>query len=326
MSRGVRRRVAAAAVAAALMTGGAAGAASGAVMDDPVFAFDTPSVTVEYGQYWYVQATAHNAPGPMFWQATEATLTGAPSGYAADFGSYKVDEQTVVAYINPQLGTRPLTPGTYTTSITIGDQEGGGALRVTTAPGTLTVQPAPLGIDLKIGPDPSNAANAIVSARFTGAFVDNYFSSADPQSGLSPAGAWAITVTDADGQTVHEFSQDREAGDDVLAVSSYWSDVPPGDYSANATFTPTGDSAENFTVTQPAPAAFASAAAPGGTSTATPAPPTAPESESVGMTLPAWIPVVAGVLTAGLIALMVVQIVRLRRIGRTPSVTGEVAA
>ncbi|MEO5921908.1 MAG: hypothetical protein ABIQ01_12275 [Pseudolysinimonas sp.] len=312
MSRRVRLRLAVG-LTAVLMGGGAAGAAHASQADDPTITFDTASQTVQYGQYWYFQATAQPAPGPDFWQAVEAAITPAPSGYAVEFSSYKVDEQTVAAYVSPQPGARPLPPGTYTTTVTLGDQSGGGVRRITTPPASLTIEPAPLGVDLRIGPDPSNPANAIVSARFTGEFVDNYFSSTDPTAGLTPAGAWKLSVSDADGQVVHELSQNREAGDDVLGVSSYWSDVPPGSYTATATFTPSGASAQNFVITQPAPATFAPAPQPGTTSTAAPAPPAPPASEDAGLTLPGWIPILAGVLTAGLLALMIVQIVRLRR-------------
>lgn len=324
MSRGLRWRIAAVVLLAAGMSWGGA-AAEAAMADDPTFNFDSPTLNITYGQGWYFQATANNAPGPSFWEAVDAELLGAPAGYSTEFGSFKVDELTVVATIYSTGGQRPLAPGSYTATITLGEQEGLGAGRVTTAPATLNVAPAPLGIDLRIGADPSNAANAIVAASFTGDFVQAYFTSEDPESGLSPAGTWTITVSDADGNAVHEFTSTREAGDDVLAVSSYWSDVPPGAYTARATFTPSGESAENFTITQPSPVNFAAAQPPGAVSTAPPAPPTAPESESGGMTLPIWIPVVVGAVTAGLIALTVVQIIRLRRSGRLPSATKEVA-
>ncbi|MGE3448610.1 MAG: hypothetical protein AB7H92_13640, partial [Microbacteriaceae bacterium] len=48
----------------------------------------------------------------------------------------------------------------------------------------------------------------------------------------------------------------------------------------------------------------------------TPAPPAPPPaSAAAGLTLPVWIPLIAGILSAGLLALLVVQNVRLRRVG-----------
>jgi hypothetical protein len=316
MSRRVGLRVAVIALVAAAMTGGAAGAAYGAATDtDPQFTFDSTSLTIEYGQGWYLQATARAADSPEMWQATAGTVAGAPSGYAPIWSSFEVDSTTVIAYLAPADGARPLPAGTYSGTLELKINAGAGPDTATTPPATLTVTPAALGIDLKVGSDPSNPANAIVSARLTGDFADNYIPSSEPTAGLSPAGTWTISISDADGEVAHEFTANRSAGDDVLGVSSYWSDVPPGVYTARATFTLSGESAENFTVTQPSPLTFSPTPQPGATSTATAAPPAPPAAPDSGLTLPGWIPIAAGILTAGLIALAVVQIVRLRKAG-----------
>jgi len=293
------------------MTGGAASAAQAAKLDDPTFAFDTPTQSIEYGEYFSFSATAHNAPGPSFWKAVDGSITGAPAGFEVYWGSYKVDEQTVAAYLDsPEV----LPPGTYSVSITLGDQEGAGAQRVTTSPGTLTVVPAPLIVALAVGADPSNPVNAIVSAQLTGA----YFSTGEGvgRGGQSPAGTWDIVVVDQNGEIVHEFSQPREAGSVVTGVSTYWPDVPPGEYTVRGSFTPSGASVTNFSITQAQPATYAPAPAPGATSTASPAPPAPEPTGSVGLTLPGWIPIVAGVLSAGLLAMLIVQIVRITRLRR----------
>jgi hypothetical protein len=177
-------------------------------------------------------------------------------------------------------------------------------------------------MDLAVNADPSNTANTIISAELVGAFRDNFFTTSFAEGPLTPAGTWNIRVTDENGAVVHEVSADRTDTDDNLGISSYWAGVAPGRYTVRGTFTPTGASGQNFSVTQPSEVAYTAAPAPGATSTAAPAPPAPPASgEQAGSSLPAWIPLVAGILSTGLLALLIVQIVRLRRLS-----TGPVAA
>jgi len=59
-------------------------------------------------------------------------------------------------------------------------------------------------------------------------FLDSFFTTTDPTAPLTPAGTWKITASDADGNVAHEFTSARTEQDDVMGVSTYWSDVPPG--------------------------------------------------------------------------------------------------
>jgi hypothetical protein len=299
-----------------LISGAAAGSASAAKFEPPyTIAFTSSAYTYEYGQYWFLEAHSPEANAALAPMTAEATLTGAPSGYAPTVGAYPVDSSSHNAYVSPSSSSRPLPAGAYTATISIRAFGGAGEPATTPTPANLTITPAALGITLQVAADPSNPANVIISSRFTGPFVDSVFTTADPLAPLTPEGTWRIVVEDAEGQPAFEFSADRSDADDVLAVSTYWSDVPPGAYTARAAFTPTGASADNFAIGDATPVTYTAAAAPGSGSTAPPAPPAPPATEQAGMTLPLWIPIVAGVVTAGLLALMIVQIVRLRRAG-----------
>jgi hypothetical protein len=315
--RGRILSISAVTAAVLLFSGAAAGSAGAAKLDPPyTLAFATTAYTFEYGQYWFLEAHSPEGNSLAFGNFTaEGTLSGTPSGYTPTVGAYSPDISTTNAYMTPSTTARPLPPGDYEATLSIRAFDGAGEPATTPTPAHLTITPAALGITLQVVADPSNPANAIIAARFTGAFVDTFFSTSDPAAPLSPAGTWRILVEDADGEIAHEFSADRADDDDILAVSTYWSDVPPGAYTARAAFTPAGASADTFTISDASPVPYTAAAAPGSGSTAPPAPPAPPPSEDAGMTLPLWIPIVAGVLTAGLLALMIVQIVRLRRAG-----------
>lgn len=302
------------------VTGGGAIAAQAATDDDPVLTWDSTTRTAEYGEYWSLSATLTNTLNQYGPWNVSGTLGGSPSGYAASYSSYSPLPDTVYGFMNPAESGRPLPAGTYTATMTMagtGSLVGpAGTPYTTTSPATLTITPAALTVVLTVSADPSNASNAIVSGTLTGAFRDNFYTTSFAEGPLTPAGTWRLEVTDENGDVVHEVDVDRADTDDILGVSSYWSGVAPGTYTVRATFTPAGASSTNFTITQAGPVTYTAAPAPGATSTAAPAPPAPPPSpEASGMTLPGWIPLVAGVLSAGLLALLVVQIVRLRRSG-----------
>jgi hypothetical protein len=310
------RRLAAAGALALLMT--AAAAAQAAVADDPGTAWDAPSVSAEYGEYWQLSATAPNGEATFGPWTASGTLSNTPSGYVPSFTAFQSDPSTVVAYAGPQIGGRPLGAGTYTATLTLTEANGTGP-SYTSGPATLTITPAALTMTLTVIADPSNPSNAIISSELTGSFRDNFFTASYPDGPLGPAGTWKITATGEDGEVAHEATVERPDTSDIMGVSSYWSDVAPGSYVVSATFTPSGSAAGNFAITAPADVTYTAAPAPGATSTATPAPPAPPATaDDTGMTLPGWVPLVAGVVSAGLLALTIVQAVRLRRAG-TPA-------
>jgi hypothetical protein len=310
--------LAAGAILTALLGGGAALSAQAAPAEPPPYTlvFDQTSATFTYGDYWYLQATAAGAGLAMAPFAVTGSLTGAPSGYAPTYTTYLTNGNAdSVAFIGASATERPLPAGSYTASLTLSPFDGAAEGATTNPPATITIAPAALTVVLQAQADPSNPANAIVSARFTGPFLDNYFTSSDPTTPLTPAGTWKIEVTDADGQVAHEFSAQRIDTDAVLATSTYWPDVAAGEYTIRASFATTGASSQNFSITDATPITYTASPAPGATSTASPAPPAPPAADDAGLTLPLWIPLLAGVFSAGLLALLIVQIVRLRRAG-----------
>ena len=320
-------RLTAAAALALLMTAGGAVAARAAASDDPGTTWDAPSTSAEYGEYWQLSATAPNGDASFGPWTASGTLSNTPSGYAPSFTVFQSDPGTLVAYAGPQIGGRPLGAGTYTATLTLTENNGTGP-SYTSGPATVTITPAALTMTLHVVADPSNPANAIISSELTGSFRENFFTASYPDGPLGPAGTWTITATDENGDVVHEATVDRPDTSDLMGVSSYWSDVPPGTYTVRAAFTTSGAAAGNFAITAPNPVTYTAAPAPGATSTASPAPPAPPPTPGdAGMTLPGWIPLIAGILSAGLLALLIVQIVRLRRTGvpTAPETTGGAA-
>ena len=286
-----------------------------------VFA-EPSSRSAEYGEAWLFGFTApsgleNHAPVPV-------TSTGTPTGYMPSSASYFAPGG-IAGYVSTAYEAAPLKVGDYTFSVE--DEANYVSPCVSTAmPAHLTVTPAKLGVELRIVPDPANGDAAIVTARFTGRFIDEYSSSFYPGAPQSPAGIWNITIRDSDGEVATERSSERAAGDDVLATSFYWDDAEPGEqYTASAQFTPGGASAANFAITQASDFDYTAAEAqrPVPTSTATAEPDTS-LPEATGFSLPLWLLIVVGGLILGLGALLTVLSIRLSR--RSTAANQEAAA
>lgn len=279
---------------------------------------DGTSSTVEYGEYWGFPVSAD--PNFMFnvynQGLTSITGTGVPSGYTPDLSLYGG-----TGYLNAPYDKAPLNAGTYSFVISGSYTDGGDTYSGETSPAaSLTIEKAKLGIELRVVADPTNSDSSIVSARFTGRFVDEYQSSFFPSSALSPAGVWHITVTDENGEIATERSVERSAGDDVLATSFYWPDAEPGvQYTASAEFVASGPSAGNFDITGAADFSYTGVetARPTPSSTATGKPDVSlPEAAEFG--LPLWAVVLIGVLIIGLAVLVTILSVRASRRSGTP--------
>lgn len=213
---------------------------------------DPTSASIEYGQSWsfplrgdymtqWFLSNPENHPGAL-------EISGAPVGYKPGVFIQGSGAATGALYSN--YDTRPLNAGTYSFTITVDAMYfDAHYLGATPTPAVLTITPAKLGTEVRVVPDPSNPANAIISARLTGRFVEEHSSSEFEGSPLSPAGSWSITLTDSTGAKALERTVDRVAGDDTLATSIYWDEAEPGEqYTASATFTPSATPA-NFEVT-----------------------------------------------------------------------------
>lgn len=294
-------------------------------------AWDSPGqLTVEYGSFWSFSATAPNTPlsvGP--WDGS-ATMSDAPGGYTpSTFVNWDASNCTTYVYASTGEG-RPLPAGEYTVTAEVHPTAEPTATTTTSPPARLNVVPAELTVRAAASPDPSNPRNAIVSAELTGEWAETfrtYFGTTTSETApYTPAGSWSIRVRSSDGTVVHEATASRTSDDDILGFSSFWADAREGEYTVTASFAPTGASAANFAITESAPVTLTVVGpAPGEGPTASPAPSAPPSIESTGVTLPLWIPLAAGILTAGLLAFATVQLVRTlrRRPGKAP-ITGEV--
>lgn len=295
-----------------------AAAPSAVAADYPVVVnFPTTSLTVEYGQSWSFPLYAdYSFITRIFYTGSvDVTATGVPSGYLPDY--YFADPYSGdTGQLNTPYGFDPLPVGTYTFSVggTYSDYSDTYSGQTPT-PATLKVEKAKLGIDLRVLADASNGDEAIVSAKFTGRFVDEYSSSFFDGSAISPAGTWHVTIKRENGETAIENTVERAAGDDVLAISFYWPDAEPGvNYTASAEFTPSGVSANSFSVSNAQTFAYTAPESqrPQTTSTAT----SKPDSnlpEASGLGIPLWLLIMVIVLIVGLAALVTILSVRLSR-------------
>jgi hypothetical protein len=235
-----------------------AGAVAAHAAEQPAeISFTTTSATIEYGQYWSFPLesdfafwiTVYQAGGEPPGNAT-VTSTSVPSGYEPSLSI----NSPYVGYpgaLSAPYDVAPLGAGTYTFSVGGTGTDGTDTFTgQTPTPATLTIEKAKLGIELRVLADASDPRGTIVTARFTGRFVDEYQSSFFGGAAKSPEGTWNVVITDENGEVATERTVERNAGDDVLATSFYWADAEPGvQYTASAAFTASGSSSANFAIT-----------------------------------------------------------------------------
>ncbi len=324
----INRRLGASVLLAAIVLS-QAGVSSAQAADVPVaIQFSDPtSATLEYGQYWYFPLTSDADFYYNVYTGNHYTtpMTGVPAGYVPVLSMY-ASGGAAQGSLSAPYEIPPLKVGTYTFKVDGSYDDGFNVYHgATPTAAQLTVQPAQLGIELRVLADANNPAAAIVTARFTGRFVDEYQSSFFEGAALSPAGEWHITLKDEDGEIAIERNLERSAGDDILATSFYWTDAKPDtEYSATAEFTPTGASATNFHVASATTFTYTAPQDPRPvpSSTAT-AKPTADLPEASGFGLPLWALIVVILLIIGLGVLVTILSVRLSRRPAAPS-TGAV--
>jgi hypothetical protein len=265
--------------------------------------WDTPALEVEYGDFWYTSARGSGMQQIDPWEGT-GSISGAPSGYKPVTSFYTSGSDQCGLILNISGNDTWLPPGGYTLKAHF--DLGGGENIDTTLP--LKITPAALTLTARITADATNPRNAIVTASMGGDFIkrfrDYWGSTSTDGAPGTPEGTWKVAVTDASGTPVTDFSSDRSAKSDAWGASWIWLDAPAGEYTAKATFTPSGASATDFTVTPSADFDFtAPGPAAGDQPTASPAPSAPAAVADSGPTLPAWIPLTAGVVSAGLLEL-----------------------
>jgi hypothetical protein len=281
--------------------------------------------SVSFGEFWSYSATGTGLSMIETWTA-DGSAGDTPSGYAPQIDSFPPGDDACARIVTIAGDLDDwLRPGTYTLKVWI---DRGDATRFEPSqPTTLKVTAAELGVVARITADPTNSRNAIVTTQFSGDFAQSFFdfwgTTSTPGAPHTPEGTWKVRIRDGGGTIVQEFTAERSATSDDMGESWMWSDVPAGDYSMAATFTPSGDSTTDFAFTPASPFAFtAEGPAPGDGPTASPAPSAPPARPSSEFTVPAWVPIAAGVISLGLIAFAIVQIVRLTR-RRTPGMASE---
>lgn len=267
--RATRPRRAAALAAAFLVTLTGLTSIAGAAVarpGDPVeITFGQPEDTVYYGNDWYIEAKLRNhecRQNRCDSETLQVTLKGG-DGFSRTEGFYVSD--TGVAYISSYEFGGNLAAGSYTLT---GKYKSPYRYRTSPStspdnkPGTLTVVPAPLSIDLRIETDENQPAGAVVSSQLLGDFVEkqNDCYEGSPCKRVLADGTWAYTITGTDGETLVEKSIATK-GNPGRFASFYWHDVPSSsNYTASATFTPVTSAAGNFAIEAPGAASFTSPA------------------------------------------------------------------
>ncbi len=286
---------------------------SGAAHANGVLTFDAP--VSEYGAQWTLTATDPSVPvgWDNRWTPTVA-MRGGPAGYTPEgymgFTSYQ--GSGVRAEIYPRYDARPLAPGTYEIDFTASNAQWGAY--GTATPVKLVIEPATLAMETRALADASDPSSAIISVRFTGAFVDSFTTTSLPNAPLTPSGSWVVSITDEDGE-VFEKTIARGADSDILATSFLWADSEPGEqYAVTAKFAPSGASADYFDISAAgafsytAPTVMRTFAA-----SSTPDTPVLAPREQAVFSVPLWWAVLAGVVLAALAALALVFSVKLAR-------------
>jgi hypothetical protein len=314
-------RVVGALALAAVMTLGTVTSASA---DDPAaIEFESPSVTIAYGEPWVLSfgdnGTISSLDEPN--DILSASISDAPSDFAVLVSAYRNQpSDPVQGSVYAAEGNRPLGAGSYDITVTVTPSDP--AAEPTTSTATLVVEPAALDIELRAVPDPVRANGEIISASFTGTFASNFYSSDLPESPYTPSGSFTFTVKDDADQVAHTEVVAVDKADDTLGASIYWTGAVAGtNYSATVVFSPNGATSENFSIGAAESASFTGAENPRPQESSTAQPPTQSVQEPpIGPSVPIWLLILILLVIAGLVALVVVQTVRLRRPENT---TGE---
>lgn len=280
------------------------------------------SLTIEYGEYWSFTSTSNEGFYVTLGAYEGACKTyaagGSTTGYLPALAFYLASPRTF-GNVWAADGSAALGTGTYDIGIRCTRENpyspGDTYSAKTTVPALLTVEKAKLGIELRVTADSANDYAAIVTARFTGRFIDEYVPSTFPGAPLSPGGSWRITIRDADEKVVEEQTIERTAGDDSLATSFYWEGAEPGEqYWASGEFVADSDTAANFDIRAPTVFAYTGPEPeqPQPSSTATAAP-DADVPEPIGPGVPLWSIILIGAAVAGLVVTTILLSVRLNR-------------
>jgi hypothetical protein len=294
-------------------------ALSGAIAanaDDPVqIEFDDAALSIEYGTPWSFSFSDNGTISSLdnVEEVLSATISNAPSDFAVIVSAYRDSPHDVThGSVYAASDNRPLGAGTYEITVTVDPSDPSEPPTSSTA--ELIIEPAQLDSELRAVPDKARSDAVIISAVFRGEFASNFYSSDYSESPFAPGGTWTFTVTDDAGAVAYAEEISVDKADNRLGASTYWSGANDGtDYLVTATFSPSGATSDNFAITQPDATQFTGAPDPRQhESSDAPPPSSGAQQAPSGPGLPLWLLIVISLVIAGLAALVIVQIVKLR--------------
>lgn len=281
------------------------------------------TTTVPYGSYWSLQFTSTESL--EYYDVFGIEVKGIPASGGEFTGfAYYSDTLGNVFELYPSYLSRLIPAGTYSVgaNVNAATSWSGTLVRATTAvPHTLVIEPAKLSATVRATPDSADPQNTVITMSLGGSWLTDVaccsYSSEFELANLDklpapPAGTWSMTIANSSGDIVIE-EQFEQARGDIPASVYLWRGAPVDELSTvTATFTPTGDEARNFAVTQSGPVTFTT----GSSSRPEIVLPSVPESPTVdapsGVGLPVWLLVLLALIGLGTGAAGVVLALRAR--------------
>ncbi|MBA4247402.1 MAG: hypothetical protein C0444_03790 [Microbacterium sp.] len=220
-----------------------------------------------YGSYWSLEFVSTESLQSYDVLGIEVTGLPETSGGFSGFGYYSDTLGNVFQLYN-SIDSRLTPVGTYSVGANVNAATSWSAtlVRATTAvPHTLVIEPAQLSATVRATPDSADPQNTVISMSLGGSWLtdlacclyrtDYELANLDTLP-APPAGTWSMTIANSSGEVVIE-EQFEHARGDMPASVYLWRGAPVDELSTvTATFTPTGDEARNFAVTQSEPVTF----------------------------------------------------------------------
>jgi hypothetical protein len=285
-----RRRRTLGLVAAFLGLGLAVAVPAAAHADTPTsIAFTSQSSTVEFGGDWVIGVTVSTAPGLLLDQQS-GTVEVQVEGVPGVFASVPVFEGGD-AFVSQPVALPPLGSGEHRFTAVFRPAAGSGLVTSQTpTPYVLTVTPLAIEAHAELVEDTLEGTPSL-ELSLSGSYVDSHG---------TPPGSWAVSGTDGDRDSLST-TIEQDAGSDPASISLADTVRPGRTLTITAVFTPDASIAGGVEVTQPATVEY------------TADPLTALETLQVGVPLPWWLVALIAIVVLGLVAALIVVLVRRRR-------------
>lgn len=280
------------------------------------------STTVVYGDSWELPfASSHDL---RRYPAITLAVTGVPGGrdgFVA-YGWVASD----VAVDDWRLSLFPTTPavigaGTYRVNVELWAAFDGPTVlhALTRTPQSLTVTPAEVVADLRVAPDRANPQHSVVSMRLGGDWLDDVvgyeyrtdYGRENLATTLAPpGGVWEVTIRDSDGTVVAEEQLEVNRGD-APGASMLWTTSPAAEtFTVESTFTVATAEAKNFTVVQATPVTFTTGEQSQPVIEVPVVPELPAEPAPEGVNVPAWVLILAGLVSLGAVVAAIIVSVK----------------